>query len=168
MFTQEQALDIVRNPVIRIFMLRGYVPNVRDFDVKKVVGYSRHVSFDVDPGRVPTIYVDRDLQEWPYLSKPIDCTRFLLLRAHVESSLIASLRESDGIEQQRLLAPLRMTSADDKPHLHCHAVAIAAEDYMVGLQHGASGIASYRRFMAAQIKSADRIRLTPPDLDTGE
>jgi hypothetical protein len=160
-FTFEQANTIIRLPLVDRYMRRGYQVNPRDFDIPYLAGYSRT---GISP---KTIYIDRDLGQWSYLSQRIDTDRFLLLHEHVETSLIDAIKENEGLELQRLLILLRMTGPDDQIYYHCHGVATACEEYMVKLQYGASGVASYNRFMLTQIKRAEdeRIRRVPSDLD---
>ena len=159
-FTIEEANNILHFPTVARMMRRNPKINSRDYDIPYLAGYSKDGE---------TIYIDRDLELWTYLSKEILTNRFLILHEKVEKAIIDAIQQSggDAKELQRLLILLKMTGADDQIYYHCHGVATACELYAVKLQHGASGVKSYNSFMGTQIKRAEdeRIRRVPADLD---
>jgi hypothetical protein len=157
-FTIAEANAVIRLPSVDRMMRRKYTINSRDWDIPYLAGYSQDGSF---------VYIDRDLKDWPYLSRLINTNRFLTLHEHVEKALIDSIHENEGKELQRILILLRMTAPDDEIYFHCHGVATACEEYAVKLQYGPSGLKSYNAFMSTQVKCAEseRIQRVPPDLD---
>lgn len=158
-FTLEESNRIIQLPQVNRYMQRHAVISAREWDIPYLAGYSQDGTI---------IYIDRDLEKWQWLGKPINCDRFLFLHEKVEKAVIDALNELAGRELETLLILLRMLNKNDEVYYHAHGVATQAEEYGVKLQYGASGLVSYNRFMLTQIKRAEdeRIRRVPANLDT--
>lgn len=156
--TIDVANKIIQLPAVNRMMRRVYHVDSRHWDIPYLAGYSKDGA---------TIYIDRDLGLWTYLTKQITTNRFLILHEHVEKALIDAIENSAGAELERLLVALNMKHAQDEIYFHCHGVATAAEEYAVKLAYGDQGLRSYNKFMKTQVKRAEdeRIRRVPGNLD---
>ena len=142
-YSIDEVHSITRLSQVERYMCRLPVIDSRSWDVPNLSGHSTETT---------RIYIDRNLKQWPWLGKPVDIKRFLILRELYTSALIDALRELTGRERQELLVRMRMVNADDGPVEHSYSVAMGAVAHAVKLQYGDSGFRSFQRFIESQSK----------------
>ena len=157
-FTLAETKAILRLPIVAKQMARKVRFDADNWDIPYLAGYSKDGS---------TIYIDRDLANWEYQGRAINCDRFLKLHEEVEKSLIDALLDGDDFDRGVLLDCLGMKSPHDGIYFHCHGVATCAEQYAVEQVFGRAGVVAYNRFMKRSVKRAEdeRIRRVPAALD---
>ena len=66
-YTLAEANKIIQLSQVDRYMRRQATVNARDWDIPYLAGYSKDSKW---------VYIDRDLQSWFWLGKPVTCNRF--------------------------------------------------------------------------------------------